>query len=103
MFSKLQLSTYSNSVTQSRPTLCDPMNRSTPGLPVHQFPGRLSEILVNSQLIRAFNKTSFEQSYDYQIYNIKEEYHHDGLTIVSIRVQLEDHVSSSYSGMTWAG
>jgi len=27
------------SVTQSCPTLCDPMNRSTPGLPVHhQFP-----------------------------------------------------------------
>ena len=26
-------------VTQSRPTLCDPMNHSTPGLPVHyQFP-----------------------------------------------------------------
>ena len=26
-------------VTQSCPTLCDPMNRSTPGLPVHhQFP-----------------------------------------------------------------
>ena len=24
-----------NSVAQSRPTLCDPMNRSTPGLPVH--------------------------------------------------------------------
>ena len=24
------------SVTQSCPTLCDPMNRSTPGLPVHQ-------------------------------------------------------------------
>ena len=24
-----------NSVTQSCPTLCDPMNRSTPGLPVH--------------------------------------------------------------------
>ena len=23
------------SVTQSCPTLCDPMNRSTPGLPVH--------------------------------------------------------------------
>ena len=23
------------SVAQSRPTLCDPMNRSTPGLPVH--------------------------------------------------------------------
>ena len=25
-----------NSVAQSCPTLCDPMNRSTPGLPVHQ-------------------------------------------------------------------
>ena len=24
-----------SSVTQSRPTLCDPMNRSMPGLPVH--------------------------------------------------------------------
>ena len=23
------------SVAQSRPTLCNPMNRSTPGLPVH--------------------------------------------------------------------
>ena len=28
-----------SSVTQSCPTLCDPMNRSTPGLPVqHQLP-----------------------------------------------------------------
>ena len=30
MFSSVQL------VTQSCPTLCDPMNHSTPGLPVHQ-------------------------------------------------------------------
>ena len=30
-FSSVQFS----SVTQSYPTLCDPMNRSTPGLPVH--------------------------------------------------------------------
>ena len=30
-FSSVQFS----SVTQSRPTLCDPMNRSMPGLPVH--------------------------------------------------------------------
>ena len=29
-----------SSVAQSRPTLCDPMNRSTPGLPVHhKLPG----------------------------------------------------------------
>ena len=31
IFSSLQF----NSVAQSCPTLCDPMNRSTPGLPVH--------------------------------------------------------------------
>ena len=31
LFSSVQFS----SVTQSCPTLCDPMNRSTPGLPVH--------------------------------------------------------------------
>ena len=35
VFSSVQF----NSVTQSCPTLCDPMNRSTPGLPVyHQLP-----------------------------------------------------------------
>ena len=28
-------SVQSSSVTQLCPTLCDPMNRSTPGLPVH--------------------------------------------------------------------
>ena len=32
-----------SSVTQSCPTLCDPMNRSTPGLPVYrQLPKYLS-------------------------------------------------------------
>ena len=31
LFSSVQFS----SVAQSCPTLCDPMNRSTPGLPVH--------------------------------------------------------------------
>ena len=34
MFSPLSVQFIS--VTQSCPTLCDPMNRSTPGLPVHQ-------------------------------------------------------------------
>ena len=33
-FYNLNLYQFS-SVAQSRPTLCDPMNRSTPGLPVH--------------------------------------------------------------------
>ena len=30
-----RVSVQFSSVTQSCPTLCDPMNRSTPGLPVH--------------------------------------------------------------------
>ena len=31
----MSVSVQSSSVAQSCPTLCDPMNRSTPGLPVH--------------------------------------------------------------------
>ena len=31
----LDLSVQFNSVPQSCPTLCDPMNHSTPGIPVH--------------------------------------------------------------------
>ena len=39
------------SVAQSCPTLCDPMNRSTPGLPVHhQLPERLHKV-------KSFSKT----------------------------------------------
>ena len=33
---QVHLSVQLSSVAQSCPTLCDPMNRSTPGLPVHQ-------------------------------------------------------------------
>ena len=36
--SHLYPSVQFSSVAQSCPTLCDPMNRSTPGLPVHQLP-----------------------------------------------------------------
>ena len=35
IFKDYHYSVQFSSVTQSRPTLCDPMNRSTPGLPVH--------------------------------------------------------------------
>ena len=35
MLSITSYSVQSSSVVQSCPTLCDPMNRSTPGLPVH--------------------------------------------------------------------
>ena len=35
------------SVAQSCPTLCDPMNRSTPGLPVHHQPPEFTETYVH--------------------------------------------------------
>ena len=35
MFNIINYSVQFSSVTQSCPTFCDPMNRSTPGLPVH--------------------------------------------------------------------
>ena len=36
-----------SSVTQSCPTLCDPMNRSTPGLPVHHHLPELTQTHVH--------------------------------------------------------
>ena len=36
-----------NSVTQSCPTLCDPMNHSTPGLPVHHQLPEFTEIHIH--------------------------------------------------------
>ena len=35
IFKPMNMSVQFNSVAQSCPTLCDPMNHSTPGLPVH--------------------------------------------------------------------
>ena len=43
VFSSVQFS----SVTQSCPTLCDPMNRSTPGLPVHHQLPEFTQIHVH--------------------------------------------------------
>ena len=43
-FSSVQFS----SVTQSCPTLCDPMNCSTPGLPVHQTQNSCPRVYSNS-------------------------------------------------------
>ena len=42
-----QLSHQLRSVTQSCPTLCDPMNRSTPGLPVHHQLPEFTQTLVH--------------------------------------------------------
>ena len=42
-FSSVQFS----SVAQLCPTLCDPMNRSTPGLPVHHQPPEFTQIHVH--------------------------------------------------------
>ena len=41
------LSVQFSSVTQSCPTLCDPMNRSTPGLPVHHQLPEFTQALVH--------------------------------------------------------
>ena len=41
-----QLSSVS-SVAQSRPTLCNPMNRSTPGLPVHHHLPEFTQIHIH--------------------------------------------------------
>ena len=41
-----------NSVTQSRPTLCNPMNRSTPGLPIHhQLPESTQTQTISSSVV----------------------------------------------------
>ena len=43
IFSSVQFS----SVAQSCPTLCDPMNRNTPGLPVHQQLPKLTQTHIH--------------------------------------------------------
>ena len=55
-FSPLDVSQSVSSVAQSCPTLCDPMNRSTPGLPVHhQLPEfrltSIESVMPSSHLI----------------------------------------------------
>ena len=49
------------SVAQSCPTLCDPMNRSTPGLPVHHQLPELTETHVHrvSDAIQLSHPLSF--------------------------------------------
>ena len=46
MYSAYKLSNQFSSVTQSCPTLCDPMNHSTPGFPVHHQPPELTKIHI---------------------------------------------------------
>ena len=50
-----------NSVTQSLPTLCDPMNLSTPGLPVHHHPLEFTQTPVHrvSDAIQPSHPLSF--------------------------------------------
>ena len=45
--SKVLPQRYFSSVAQSCPTLCDPMNRSTPGLPVHHQLPEFTQTHVN--------------------------------------------------------
>ena len=46
-FQKLIVSVQFSSVTQSCPILCDPMNGSTPGLPVHHHLPELTQTHVH--------------------------------------------------------
>ena len=58
-----------SSVTQSCPTLCNPMNRSTPGLPVHhQLPEftqtyvhRVGDVVPFSSCLQSFPASGSEQ------------------------------------------
>ena len=43
----MQIAVRFSSVTQSCPTLCDPINRSTPGLPVHHHPLEFTQTHVH--------------------------------------------------------
>ena len=43
MVKNKHVSVHFSSVTQSCPTLCDPMNCSTPGLPVHHQPPEFTQ------------------------------------------------------------
>ena len=52
---KLTLSQFS-SVAQSCPTLCDLMNRSTPGLPVHHQLPELKELEKEEQTTPKMNR-----------------------------------------------
>ena len=47
MFNSRFDTTQFSSVAQSCPTLCDPMNRSTPGLPVHHQLPKFTETHVH--------------------------------------------------------
>ena len=47
MTNSTEKSTQFRSVTQSCPTLCNPMNRSTPGLPVHHQLPKFTQTLVH--------------------------------------------------------
>ena len=60
-FCELVIKHQTRSVAQSCPTLCDPMNRSTPGLPIHhqlpEFTQTHTQALLNINLYKfAINK-----------------------------------------------
>ena len=48
-----------SSVAQSYPTLCDPLDGSMPGFPVHQQPPELTQTHVLSQLLHDFTAHIF--------------------------------------------
>ena len=51
IYNVVLVSVQFSSVAQSCPTLCDPMNRSTPGLPVHHQPPESTQTHVHRVLM----------------------------------------------------
>ena len=55
--SSTESSVQSSPVAQSCPTLCDPMNRSTPGLPVHHLLQEFTQTHINKEYLPLYNQT----------------------------------------------
>ena len=94
-----------SSVAQSCPTPCDPMNRSTPGLPVHHQLPELTQTHVHrvSDAIQPFHPLSFPSP---PTFNLSQ---HQGLfskSVLSIRwlnywgCSFSISPSNEYSGLT---
>ena len=54
-----------SSVAQSCPTLCDPMNRSTPGLPVHYQLPEFTRQCIKKQRYNFADQGPYSQSYGF--------------------------------------
>ena len=84
-----------SSVTQSCPTLCDPMNHSTPGLPVHHqflestqtYVHRVGDAIQPSHLLLSPSPSAFSLS-QHQVFSSESALCIDGQSIEALAVSL---------------